>query len=270
MKSRVIIPMLICLSYSKVSFAKVNQDLKVSCPSSKEYITTVHFLRDQKTMALKENDIQTVADEVSKGCKNASERFVKITKLLTAVGIDSKSAIQTALKFVKKEDISANAFSEIFKQTYEEDFLNLDALSAMKISLKLSHDYKGEPKNVLKEFKKLVEYCKESKSLDLPLPLCAEVASKITLLGQDYEGSISKAFIDLMSYLESSKNGPKLNRKKAVEVSERVLNFGPIAQKNFEQAFEFAVSTKGLGFTHERALSFAMNMAERSTEEVKN
>lgn len=271
MKSRVIILLLVCISLSELLYAKIKEEKIISCPASKEYITTVRFLRAEKAMAMKEADILKVADEVSKGCKNASDRFIKITKVLNTVGIDANSAVKTALAFSQKEDINAKAFIEIFKQTYEEKFLNLDALNAMRISMKLSHDYTGEPEEVMKEFRKLVEFCKESKSLDLPLPLCAQVASKITLLGQNYEGSIAKAFIELMNFLESSKKGPTVNRKKAIEISEKVLSFGPRAQKNFEQAFEFAVSKKGLGQTHERALSFAMTMAERSVKDnIKN
>ena len=240
---------------------------KISCLSSREYITTVKFLRDKKDYGLSEKQIQNTADKVSKGCSGASKQFIKIMKLLTTLGIDSGSSMKTALNFVHKEPSHAKAFIEIYRQTYDPSYLDLDPLNAMNISLKLSALYKGDVDKSLDDFKELVQFCIKNKSMELPNIKCANLATTITLLGQEYKESIAKPFIGLMSFLQETDKGPQVDKNRALKISQEILQFGPLAAKNFEQAFIFATSKKGLSLSTKKAIPFAKEMAKRT---VKN
>jgi hypothetical protein len=241
-----------------------------TCLSSREYITTVKFLRDKKEYQLTQEQIKKTADLVSKGCSGSSQQFIKIMKLLTKMGIDSGSSLNTALNFVNKEKSFAKAFIEIFRQTYDPSYLDLDALSAMKISLQLSAQYKGDVEKSLTDFSSLVQYCLENKSMELPNARCAQLATKITMLGQEYEESISKPFIELMSFLQEDDNGPKFDKNTSLKISESVLKYGPLAEKNFRQAYIFAMSKEGLSYDLKMAIPFAKEMAKRSVMRLKS
>lgn len=236
----------------------------IPCEASKEYVTTVEYLRDKKDYGLKANQIYDIADKVSLGCSGASQRFIKVSKLLTRVGIDSNSAVSNAQKFAQKDDAFVDAFVTIFKQTYSEKNLDLDALNSMKISLKLSVEFSGDIKTAVKDFDELVEFCKDRKEMDLPLPQCAQLATRITRLGQKYEKQIAPSFIKLVKFLEESSKGPQRPKSDVIKIAEKVMKNGPIAADNFIYAYRYAVKEKGLGMNDQQAINFGTKMADRS------
>ncbi len=247
---------------AKKDIAKTEELIK--CHSTREFVTTIGFLRDKKDFGLKEPAIYKIADKVSKGCSGASQRFINVTKLLTKVGVDSKSSIENALKFAEKENDFTKAFIEIFRQTYDSKNLDLDALNSLKISLALSVEFKGSIDKAVDDFKRLVEFCKSSNEIDLPLPKCSNLATTVTRLGQDFEEPISKPFIKLVRFLQESKKGPQKSKMHVLKIAKEVIANGPLSQKNFEEAYRYAISEKGLGYTQPKAINFAKLMAKRS------
>lgn len=236
----------------------------IPCEATKEYVTTVEYLRDKKNFGMKAKQIYKVADSISKGCSGASQRFIKITNLLTKVGIDSSSAISHAKKFSKKEDTFVDAFITIFKQTYSSKNLDLDALNSLKISLKLSVEFSGNIEVAVGDFNDLVEFCKDRKEMDLPLPRCAQLATRITRLGQNYDEPIASPFIKLVRFLEESSKGPKQPKSNVIKIAESVIKYGPVASQNFIDAYKYAINKKGLGFSELQAIKFGKKLASRS------
>lgn len=250
--------------FSTITLASKPNTKLTTCLSSREYITTFKFLRSQKELQLSEKQITSTADQVSKGCSGSSQNFIKIMKLLTKMGIDSGSSLKTALSFVSKDESHTKAFIEIFRQTYDPKFLDLDALSALKISIKLSAEYKGEVTKALKDFQELVQYCLKNKTMELPNVQCAKIATEVTMLGQRFNEEVASPFVDLMYFLQEDKKGPLLDKNNSLDIAKFIFKFGPIAQKNFKQAYLFAVSKKGLSSSTQMAIVFAKEMATRS------
>jgi len=243
--------------------AKPLDELK-SCESTKEYVTTVQFLRDKKDYGLKNGDILKIADEISLGCSGASERFIKVTTLLTKVGIDTKSALETAKKFAAKGDSFVEAFITIFKQTYSSSELDLDALNAMNISTKLSVEFDGTVEHAVSDFNDLAQFCKDRKEMDLPVPQCAQMATRITRLGQKYDEAIAEPFIKLVKFLEESKKGPEQPKSQVIKIAEKVIANGPLASENFINAYKYGVKKDGLGISDKDAIAFGIKMSKRS------
>src|SRR5690606_11700436 len=108
------------------------------CDSTKEYVATLEFLREQKELGLKDTDARKVADKVSLGCKGAFNRFAKVSSMLSRVGIDSGTSVNHGVQFAATTDEKAHAFIEIFQQSYDQDVLDLDPLNCLKISMQLS------------------------------------------------------------------------------------------------------------------------------------
>lgn len=239
----------------------------LKCESTREYVTTVQYLRDEKDFGLKNSDILKIADEISQGCSGASQRFIKISKLLTKVGIDTKSSLETAKKFAAKGDSFVDAFITIFKQTYSSNELDLDALNAMQISVKLSVEFDGTVKHAVSDFNELANFCKDRKEMDLPIPQCAQLATKITRLGQKYNEPIATPFIKLVRFLEESKRGPEQPKSEVLKIAEKVIAHGPIASQNFIDAYKYAVKKDGLGISDKDAIAFGVKMSKRSYQE---
>lgn len=254
------------LFYSTLSFSVFsieNQDIK-NCLSSREYITTVQYLREHKDFALSEKEIKMTADKVSLGCLNSSQRFINTVKLLTNLGVDTRSSIQTALNFSQKTDEHSQAFIEIFKYAYNPEKLDLDVLSSLNLSLQLSAFYEGYINNAIKNFKDLVSFCIENKSLDLPHSSCAKLATEITINGKDYKEPIAPKFKTLVSFLKIDSQGPKLSLLESIAIAKNIISYGETASENFTQGFKFAISEKGLNYSTKMAMDFAKSMAMRS------
>jgi hypothetical protein len=251
-----------------------NQYLE-QCASTKEYMITLNFLRDQKEYALKERDARKIADAVSReGCTGAAGRFAGVVRLLVRAQLDSKSAIETALKFVPGTDIQARAFSDIFKKFFVREYMNLDLLSSVKLALSLSIDFENFTPKVLNDFNRLAKFCSQGKTLELPKPTCAQLAARVTRLGQNFKESVAIPYVRLYDFLVS-KDGANLPAFRAMKTAEEIVAHGPLAEENYKLAYKFAISKKGLALTNVRALEFAMKMAKRTLrvldkKEIKN
>ena len=239
------------------------------CLSSKEFITTVIYLRSKKDFGLDEKSILKISDTVSRGCTNASDRFVKIMKVLTKIGIDTKSSLETAMEFSHKTDEHTQAFIEIFKYSYNPDKMDLDILASMKVALKLSLNFDGDVKIALKNYKKLVSFCLDHKNLGISSSQCAKLSQEIVSMGKGHQKLLASKFIRLVRFLQKSKKGPKLPLLKAISKAKVIIGMGESAEKNFIQAFKFASSKKGLAYSDLKAMDLAEKLASRSTKTDK-
>ena len=260
---------LFTLSFVSLHASEIKKELKVkSCLSAREFITTVEFLRDFKDLAITEKSARYYADKVSTGCSGAGQRFIKVTKLLTKVGVDSKSALESAISFINQEDNVVDAFIKTSALSYEEDFLDLDALSAMKISLRLSSQFKGNAEIARDDFKDIALYCKDKKKLNLPLATCAKIATDVALLSEKFQEKAAQEFIELLEFLSQDRDGPGLDLNMALKISMDLINYGPKANKNFQQAYEYAIEKDGLSLSSKDALDFAQNISKRSYKDI--
>ena len=102
MKKLILINLLICSGFAATPLTAPLEKKISNCLSAREYITTVNYFRTNKDFGLSEKEIQKTADKVSMGCSGASQRFIKIVKVLTKMGIDTRSSIENGFSFVNK------------------------------------------------------------------------------------------------------------------------------------------------------------------------
>lgn len=257
--------------FSSAAMAKMPESKPETCLSSREYITTLEFLRENKAFGLEEKDCRVVSSKVSEGCTGSSKRFIQVINVLTKAGVPSKLALETAQKFALSSDDTTAAFMTVFKGAFIDSLLDLDVSQALNVAMELSYSYEGNKKLAEKHFNKLVEFCMDKKSLDLPIPECARMSVRVIKSGSAFEFDITKDFIDLFNYLgdQSKSNLPTFE---ALKVAEHVVKYGPEAKKNFTQAYEYAISKSGMEASQKDAIEFGKTMASRSvkTEEKKN
>src|SRR4051794_21970772 len=63
---------------------------QASCTTTREYITSLEYLRSRKESAMADTDAQKVARQVAKGCTGAAGRFIRISTLLQTTGLGPK------------------------------------------------------------------------------------------------------------------------------------------------------------------------------------
>ena len=233
------------------------------CSSTKEYMETMQFLRTTQVIIFQEPTSRLIAEKVAKGCNGSALRFREMLTLLKGVGLSDAKSVETALEFSSQPpDIQKN-FLEIFSKSFLSEFFDYEYPAAMRLAYELSKDYKGSAPRLREDFLSFVRFCKDTKNMDLPANLCAELAVKFARLSQFYPTGVREPFDKL--YGELRKTGTfGLDMKAALDVAYNVLRHGPRAPDNFLLGVRYALSKKGLELDKQQALAFGIKMAERS------
>lgn len=231
------------------------------CHSTREYEESLKFLRKTKDFTFKENVSRLIAEQVSRGCDGAAERFSKVISLLKTVGFSEKKSLEMALRFSEEKPETQKNFVEIFKKSYLSEFFDFEYPRAMALALDLSRDYQGDPAVARADFIALVKFCKEKSNLDLPLSFCAEYAERLAKLSQYFTKGVSEPWQKLFQELREKKEF-RLDVKNALIYSHDILAHGPLASTNFFDAFALAAKDHELARTD--AMEFALRMAARS------
>lgn len=233
------------------------------CRGAKEYIATLEFFRKNKEIILVESAARKIAERVSRGCDGATERFSRVLILLKSVGLSDLKALEISLDFAgRSPDVQKN-FVEILSRSFLSEFFDYDYSLAAKLAYELSRDYKGDPRQVRDDFLEMVRFCKSEKNLDLPARLCAELTIKLARLSQFYPNGVRHEFFRLFKDLRI-KPEFGMNVRDALDVAYNVLKNGPRGTENFFTAFEYASKKQGLDMSRLQALSFALEMSQRS------
>ena len=235
-----------------------------SCTSSREFIATLQYLRDNSELKIPENEARKVAMTVSQGCTGAALRFIKVHHVLTTSGLGANDALKVSEIFAKKTNPEATTFVTVFLKSFLEEELDLDMNTAVELARSLSSEFQGDTLGVRKDFEKLVRFCVNTQDLNLPKPECARFSSRLAKFGEKFGGETADAFIRLYSFLVTEE-GPALTRKDAMQLAERLLNGGKDSPDNFIQAFKYAVSHRGLNLGIREAIDFAENLTTPKT-----
>ncbi len=248
------------LSFLSIDFAQADNK-EINCSSTREFITALQFFRENSSLSIHDNDAKKVAHQVAHGCTGAAQRFISVTQLLLKAGFSAKDSIQTGLEFVYKTSTEAETFIVVFMKAYLSEYLDLDLYSAIKLAKSMSSSFQGDALGVREDFEKIIRFCTSAKDLNWPRPKCAEMAVKITKLGQNYSGGIGEAFIRTFDF-SRSKSGIALATFDALNIAEEVVSYGPGSAENFIQAYQYAISKGGLKLSQNEALVFAKDMAQ--------
>lgn len=235
------------------------------CLSTREFITALSYLREQRSFALPEKSMRERARRVTEGCTGSSKRFIDVTDLLVKAGSPSAKALELGERFALRSDREASAFQNIFRSAFVKELLDLSLPEAVKIATELSLEYDGDPSIAESEFEKVVRFCTGNSSLGLPLLACGDLATRVVRSGASHPFKVGEEFIALFRYL-SEKNFVTAD---ALKTSEKVLAHGPMASENFRRAYEYALEPKGLNLSRKEAAEFATGLAELSLEKPR-
>jgi hypothetical protein len=258
-----------------ISFQAFCQNVEAKdCTTTKEYITSLEFLRAHQELALPEKDARNLAMRASQGCSGAAQRFIEVASVLHHAGFSGKKAIQTGLKFTQRTDTEAKTFVSVFLKCFLSEFLDLQPSIALRIATDLSVKFAGDIENVQHDFEKLVKFCLDTQDLDLPRLECASLSARLAQRGEKFNGGIADSWIHLFHFLRSD-HGPGLTSAQAIPLAEKLLEGGRESAENFIQAYKYAVSSNGLAMEVREAIRFAKTMTlasiqTKSEKKLKN
>ena len=264
--SLVILLSLIVISTLPVnSFAKDDETEEFKCSSTREYVTTLEYLRRNEDYGLAESQAQKIADEVSQGCTNAAKRFIKGFELMHKVEMGGKVALRVGLALANSTDDISDNFLSVFKKTYLSSQLDLDAKTSLAIARQLSYEFKGNFKAAREDFVKLVDFCSRG-VLGMPASRCSAFAVRLIKNSEQFEEPMAKPFIKTFEYLRGQRN-IGLSVTQAFKAAEDIVASGPNALDNFSSAYKYALSSKGLKYSAKDAYAFAQRMSKRTVDQ---
>ena len=256
-------------SFNSPIFAGIEKSKIIQCDSTKEYVTTLTFLRKSTNFQVEETAARQLAFEVSKGCSGAAQRFINITSLLTKASIDTASSIKIAKEIALKSNKINQVFIKIFRRGYRSNDFDLSANDSLKLAYHLAIEYAGDIDISMKNFDVFSTFCLSYEGLDLSKLKCANMIKRLVKVGEKFEDPIAKPYINLYEFLVS-KDGSSLPLYRALDYAEQSIKFGPKSVENFKDAFKFAMHKKGLDMGQEKAIKFALSMAKNTLKVETN
>lgn len=238
-----------------------------ACLSSEEFVNTVTFLRGNSDIELPEQQIREYADLVSQGCSGASLRFQEVFQYLNKMGVDHRQSLKIAMSFAPHADSVKNTFLEILKGSYLREYFDIDFRSALQMAYDIAMDHRTSPERLRKDFVGFVRFCKEKQGLELPLAQCMRFAKKLLELSPYYGEGAFPGFQTLFTKMNTEKEFG-LSIKESLEISLKVLTYGPKGPENFLTGYSYALNPEGLHMGVQDGVHFAMRMAARSVTEM--
>lgn len=243
---------------------KAQGDDSRGCTATREYITALEYLRQDKNLSVAEAQARKIASDVALGCTGAADRFIRVTRTLNASGLSGADAAKTGLSFTPRTDREVETFVAVFRRAFLKEGLDLDLLSSMRLARSLTTEFEGDILAVRDDFETLLDYCLDEGKLGLPRPRCGSFAADLARKGQNYSGGVSRPFIRAFEFLVGAKgtgNNPEMTRDQALELAQAAIASGPDGADNFIQGYRYATSPKGLDLPRNDALAFARKMA---------
>lgn len=232
-----------------------------TCTASKEFITTLSYLNEKKEFSLNQKDAFNTAMDVSKGCSYSSARFINALELLLKISLSTSDAIKIAKQVAHSDQARSEAFQDVLKRSFTKKYLDLPLNDSVEYAMALSIDFKGDPTVARNDFKRLVEFCRDDNYLEMPMIRCAEMALNVSQHSVKFKKSLVRPFIDLFEFL-ISKSGPNLPTFNALEITREVMQAGPLAEKNFRLAYDYATKKdSGLDYDRTNAIKLAKSLA---------
>lgn len=242
------------------------QDTKGSenCQSTKEYVTTLNYLKAKKEYGLEDKKSQEIAHYVSSGCNGAAGRFIQTMNFLTDAEVPTNLSLQHAKIISQESDIIYSNFVTIFKKIYVEKFFDLPAGKSLKIAGDLTAKMDKDAKFVMEDFDALGDFCLGQKGLDLGYDKCSDFIFNVLTKTKNISSTIHKAAIESFDFLVKEENGPKISVIKALAEIEKISEFGNSGFSNYKEAYLFGSSEKGLNLKNGEAMTFAADMARKT------
>lgn len=257
----------IALAMVSLNVFAIETTPQIDCHSTKEFITTLNYLKGQKEFGIEEKKAIEISEKIAAGCDGAANRFIQTLIFLTDAEVPSKLAITSASNIALKTDQVFNNFTTIFKKIYVEKYFDLSASKSLKMASELTLDMEKDSSIVIEDFNTLGDFCLSSNGLDLGYDKCADFIFNTLQKSKTLNISISKDAIEFFDYLVKENKGPKLTVLNATTVIENTVEFGPTGVSNYKEAFNFASSTSGLSLSTKDSLKFANEMAKKT---IKN
>lgn len=233
------------------------------CPSGREFVTTVQFLRTNSVLAVAGDDLIQVASRVSEGCESSAKRFISTIQSLQKTEITNAEKLQLAIELANREQDSVETFNHVFRWAYARDGFDLEIAAALKLAREIAVQFPGDQKQALEAFKATTEFCSKSDKISIPRPACAELSKEIALMTKDQKTSSAQVFIESYNYLREKVKLPQIE---AIELATTLLQKDHFAFENFKTVYEFSLSKNGFSATQPEAIQLGRKIAEQTAK----
>lgn len=230
----------------------------VVCESTKEFISSVEYLRTQKFLILPDNEILKTALLVSENCNGAAYRFGRILSTLVASGVDHEHARHFAVTYSREDNESVEAFISLFQGLVLEKKFNLPFYQAFETAKFFAESAKGNKAELKKDFLGFLGFCFEDMNgILLSLEQCRSLSFSYLKLHTDYPKGVFPEFKILYNFLRNEKE-TGLSISNALAITQTILHNGPGAQKNFIDSYRYGLNKLNMKPVQSLALAYKL------------
>ncbi len=258
------IKLLLFISQFIFLLAQAEEKKQEFCETSKEFITTMEYLKENKKYFHSQPVNVDIANNVATGCAGAAKRFIDIFTVLSKVGFPAHTSVKKAIEVANKSDKHSEAFQIVFKQGYLKKHLDFDLFHALKFTNDVLNIHKDSVSLAREDFSKFISFCIEQENLDLAKPKCADFSIKMARISAKHKISIFDDFKRTFNFLTQEKRGPGLVTYAGFKEAQNIIEVSPVASRNFISAYRYMYSKKGMGYSIQDAMRVAKKLSFKS------
>ncbi len=230
----------------------------VECEATKEFISSVEYLRTQKKITLPDNEILKTALLVSENCNGAAKRFSRILDTLVTSGVDHEHARHFAVTYSREDNESVEAFISLFQGLVLEKKFNLPFYQAFETAKYFAESTKGNKAELKKDFLGFLGFCfEDANGILLSLEQCRSLSFSYLKLHADYPKGVFQDFKTLFTFLRNEKE-TGLAISNALAITQKILLNGPGAQKNFIDSYRYGLNKLNMKPAQSLALAYKL------------
>lgn len=229
------------------------------CNSSKEFTSTLVYLRKQKRIVLPDAQNIQIALKVASHCNDSSQRFQKIFELLTQSGVDHNHALKFATEYCEQDNVAVEVFLNLFKGLVFEKKYNMSFYEAFETAKFFAENTKGDQISLKEDFIGFLGFCfSDKEGMQLSLQKCRSLSLNYLKLNTKFPKGVFADFKKLFNFLRQDRH-TGLSIAVALDVTEKVLAYGNEAADNFIESYKYGLFQ--LNLVPKEALSLGLRLA---------
>lgn len=246
-----------------LGITEAQASLPTVCPSSREYVTTLEYLRKKTELAVPDAEARKIADRVSRGCTDAADRFIRVMELLLRAQVSAKDALTQAEALALRSREVAEGFLSAFRLAYSSEKLDLRVQAALDLARALSLEFSGDAMMAEKDFREVIALCTSATGFPLNKESCAALGLRVARSGARIGEAVGTTFVSAFQELVGRKNAG-MAAFEAIKAAEEIAAQGDQGLENFRVAYRYALAESGLKSSEAEAYAFARLMLSRT------
>jgi hypothetical protein len=236
---------IVLLLFSQLLTAKHDN----KCSVHEKFVKAYEYISRLKNVQLSKQEVVNYAMQIATPCHETMERFGNVYDITEKTDLSVKGSIILAVRIARDKDIKLDDLKSMFDFLINPEGPDLPYKTAMRYA----EAFAKTGKHAASHLEDVFNFCIKTKTISKTREKCIDLAYQVAAL----EIPKDNIFEDAYTYFSTHKH-LNFNSRKSIEMTMKVLKFGPESFEDFKLVYEYATKKRGINLTRDEALKVAL------------